>query len=273
MSDQIKSKINYLVGMLSEGAVISSRWLRAHGYPGNLVAKYMASGWLESPARGAYVRKGTKPTWGGLLLALQQAEQWPIHAGGRFAMARLGHEHYLRLGQVSVLTLYGPIKLPAWACRLPLRESVQYCGRGPFGWAPPSFDSATPDSVLSAQGLYRVQDDSSAAGAVLSMAERAMLELCDEKPSAALVHEANALMQGLATLRPALVEALLQHCTSIKAKRLFLALAHRHHHAWLAHVDLANVHLGNGKRALVPGGRLDARFQITLPANLDEQLG
>jgi len=33
-----------------------------HGYPGNLVARYMASGWLQSPARGVYLRKGGKPT-------------------------------------------------------------------------------------------------------------------------------------------------------------------------------------------------------------------
>jgi hypothetical protein len=38
------------------------------------------------------------------------------------------------------------------------------------------------------------------------------------------VHEVDAVLQGLATLRPQLVTALLQYCRSIKAKRLFLAL-------------------------------------------------
>jgi hypothetical protein len=47
---------------------------------------------------------------------------------------------------------------------------------------------------------------------VFSTPERAILELCDETPDSALVHEVNALMQGLATLRPQLVSALLQHC-------------------------------------------------------------
>ena len=70
-----------------------------------------------------------------------------------------------------------------------------------------------------------------------------------------------------------LVSALLQHCDSVKAKRLFLALADRHRHAWLAHVTLQNVDLGSGKRVLVPGGKLNAKYQITLPADLDEQLG
>jgi hypothetical protein len=104
---------------------------------------------------------------------------------------------------------------------------------------------------LNAQGLERASEDTSAAGVAFSTPERAILELCDETPDSALVHEVNALMQGLATLRPQLVSALLQHCDSVKAKRLFLALADRHRHAWLAHVHLQNVNLGNGKRVLV----------------------
>ena len=39
---------------------------------------------------------------------------------------------------------------------------------------------------------------------------------------------ADALMQAMTTLRPQRVGVLLRHCRSIKAKRLFLALAERH---------------------------------------------
>ena len=73
-------------------------------------------------------------------------------------------------------------------------------------------------------------------------------------------------------LRPQRVGVLLRHCRSVKAKRLFLALAERHRHAWLAHVPLEDVDLGRGKRALVPGGRLHPTYQITLPGDLDEHL-
>ena len=74
-------------------------------------------------------------------------------------------------------------------------------------------------------------------------------------------------------MRPDLVGQLLRICTSVKAKRLFLALAERHQHAWLKRVELADVDLGSGKRVLVPGGRLNAKYLITLPADLGEQLG
>jgi hypothetical protein len=272
MGEPRKTKLNWLLETLGDTTLVSSRWLRAHGYPSNLVARYVASGWLQSPTRGVYLRKGGKPTWEGLLHTLQRLEQLPVHVGGRFALAHQGHEHYLRLGQSATVTLYGSRKLPAWAGRLPLRERVQACGSGPFDWPALALGADTPDATLYAQGLERVTDDTRAAGLVVSTPERAILELCDETPDSHLVHEANTLMQGLATLRPELVSTLLQHCASVKAKRLFLALADRHGHAWMAHVNLQSVDLGRGKRVLVRGGKLNTKHRITLPADLDEQL-
>src|SRR5262245_50434706 len=111
MDEQRKGKLNHLLETLGDTTLVSSRWLRANGYPSNLVARYMASGWLQSPARGVYLRKNGKPTWEGLLHSLQAEERLPIHAGGRFALARYGHEHYLRLGNSATLTLYGAAKL------------------------------------------------------------------------------------------------------------------------------------------------------------------
>ncbi len=273
MSASRNGKINQLLEALGDTTLVSSGWLRAHGYPSNLVAKYMAGGWLRSPTRGVYLRKGGKPTWEGLVHTLQIREQLPLHVGGRFALARQGHEHYLRFGEAATVTLYGPAKVPAWASKLPLRERVRACGSGPFDWPALAFTADTPDATLNAQGLERVTDDSRASGVVFSTPERAILELCDETPDGPLVHEANALMQGLASLRPPLVSTLLQHCTSVKAKRLFLALADRNNHAWLAHLNLKSVDLGRGKRVLVRGGRLNTKYQITLPADLDEQVG
>lgn len=273
MSESKNKRLNQLLGSLGDTSLVTSRWLRSAGYPSNLLARYMASGWLQSPARGVYQRKGGKPTWEGLLETLQIRERLPLHAGGRFALAREGQEHYLQLGEPATLTLYGSAKLPAWAAKLPLRERVRACGKGPFDWPPLTLDADTSEATLNMQGLTRITDDTRAAGIVVSTPERAILELCDDTTSSALIHEANAIMQGLVSLRPQLVGTLLQHCASIKAKRLFLALADRHQHAWLAHVSLHNVELGCGKRALVHGGKLNAKYQITLPADLDEQLG
>ncbi|HAN54925.1 MAG TPA: hypothetical protein DCQ77_01400 [Betaproteobacteria bacterium] len=100
--------------------------------------------------------------------------------------------------------------------------------------------------------------------------ERAMFEVLQDVPAKESIYEADVLMQGLGNLRPARVTTLLKACASVKVKRLFLALAERHQHQWLAHLDLAEVDLGKGKRMLAPGGKLHPKYLITLPADLDD---
>ncbi|MFT3821856.1 MAG: type IV toxin-antitoxin system AbiEi family antitoxin domain-containing protein [Rubrivivax sp.] len=273
MSDQFSGKLNHLLSTLGDTDLVSSRWLRAHGYSSSLVARYVSSGWLTSPARGVYLRAGGRLQWSSAVASLQGREGLSLHVGGRFALAWLGHEHALRLGEAATITLYGPSRPPGWVANLPLAERVVYAGTGPFDLPPLAFTAEMSAITLRERGLERREAGPGAAHVVCATPERAMFELCDEPPTAVLVYEADALMQGMTTLRPGQVTSMLRHCRSIKAKRLFLALADRHHHAWLAHVPLEGVDLGRGKRSLVPGGRLHPTYQITLPADLDEHLG
>ena len=98
--------------------------------------------------------------------------------------------------------------------------------------------------------------------------ERAAIEMLDEVPEDVAFEFADEIFQGLSNLRPRLVTRLLASCRSVRAKRLFLFYADRHGHAWCKHVDRSQVDLGKGKRQLVAGGRLDARYQITVPLAL-----
>ena len=72
-------------------------------------------------------------------------------------------------------------------------------------------------------------------------------------------------MQGLTALRPAVVQSLLEHCRSIKVKRLFLWSAESHQHTWFGRLDLAGVDMGKGKRQVFEGGVYDSKYQITVP--------
>lgn len=113
MSEQNLKKLNWLLANLRDTTLVTSRWLREHGYAGNLVARYVASGWLVSPARGVYQRAGGALRWQGVLNTLQSMEGLAVHVGGRFALAVQGHEHFLRLGEPATVSLYGAVKLPA----------------------------------------------------------------------------------------------------------------------------------------------------------------
>ncbi|CAD0333727.1 type IV toxin-antitoxin system AbiEi family antitoxin [Xanthomonas hortorum pv. gardneri] len=272
MDAQNSGKLNRLLAELDDTRLVSSRWLRAHGYSNSLVARYVGSGWLLSPARGVYMRRGGRLQWDGVVRSLQVGEGIPLHVGGRFALGLQGHEHYLRLGDAGTITLYGPRQPPGWVGKLSLEQRFEYQGKGPLDLPAAPVTAEVSEKELSEAGLAWHSAAPGTDALVCSTPERAMLELCDGVSDAAGVYEADALMQAMTTLRPQRVGLLLRHCRSIKAKRLFLALAERHRHAWLTHVSMEGVDLGRGKRALVPGGRLHPSYQITLPGDLDEHL-
>ena len=100
---------------------------------------------------------------------------------------------------------------------------------------------------------------------LISTPERAILELIDELPTHESFHQADVLMEGLSNLRPNYLNTVLADCRSIKTKRLFLWFAKRHNHAWLKTLDTENINLGKGKRMIVPGGKLDPKYLITVP--------
>ncbi len=72
-------------------------------------------------------------------------------------------------------------------------------------------------------------------------------------------------MENVGTLRPQLVQLLLEQCRSVKVKRLFLWSAEHVGHAWAEQVDPKRVDLGCGKRQLYKGGSLDPKYEITVP--------
>jgi hypothetical protein len=78
-------------------------------------------------------------------------------------------------------------------------------------------------------------------------------------------------MTGLLTLRPKLVQQLLESCSSIKVKRLFLLLAEELKLPWVKKLNLDKIDLGSGDRTLVKGGKLHPKYRLTLPADLFDE--
>jgi hypothetical protein len=98
--------------------------------------------------------------------------------------------------------------------------------------------------------------------------ELALLELLADVRQAADFDFADKFFEATTMLRPALVRELLLACSHVLAKRLFLWFAARHRHAWFSKLDTKRVDLGRGKRLVVKGGALDARYQITVPRGM-----
>ncbi len=280
MNKRNSSKLNRLHSLLEEGLLAPTSWLEEQGYSRALLSKYVESGWLVSPARGVYRRPGPQLKWQHVVASLQLLAGSFLHVGGRTALIHRGLGQYVRLSGAETILLHGPEVLPAWVNKLGLQERFVVRNDAMFGALRARLDTQGVlvdfhDQPIGAGqladfGLQQMTWGAWDWGLLYSSDERAMLEVLQDVPTKESVYEADVLMQALGHLRPARVSALLQACASVKVKRLFLALADRHRHAWLAHLDLTKVDLGTGKRMLVRGGKLHPKYLITLPADLDD---
>jgi hypothetical protein len=77
--------------------------------------------------------------------------------------------------------------------------------------------------------------------------------------------EAQKIMASLTTLRPDLVQNLLETCRSVKVKRLFMYMADKEEHVWFDDLDSQQLDLGSGKRVIIKDGKLDKKYGITIP--------
>lgn len=281
MSEHKRQKSNQLNRLLPAGLVASAGWLDKHDYQSNLVAHYVASNRLESPARGVYRIPGPPLKWQAVVASLQLIEGSWSHVGGSTALVQRGLGHYARLSGVETICLYGPDALPHWVNKLGVPERFEQ--RRDATFAPlrvrrdgdgvlKNFESGTPitSDDLGRFGLIEQKWGTWDWPLIFSSEERAILEMLQDVPDRESIYEAYVLLQGRVNLRPERVSALLRACRSVKAKRLFLALAASQQHAWFKHLDLTGVDCGKGKRSLFPGGKLDPKYLITLPADLDE---
>lgn len=253
MGIQKGDKLNWLHKTVPEGVAVPSTWLTQNGYTPQLVQKYVKSGWLLALANRAYVRPGVPISWEGVLLGLQRLGGYKLHLGGVSALSRQGMAHYLSLGGESVIHVWGKDKPPAWVNKLELESHWEFHRRQLFATDPDGSWVELPT---------RIRDWTLRA----SVPERAVLEVLSEvDETVASFTFAAELFEGLTMAKPPVVTALLKACTHSKAKRLFLFLAEHYRYPWLQRVELTDINLGKGKRMVTRGGRLDKRYQITVP--------
>jgi hypothetical protein len=275
MAKGFDSKLNQLQ-QLPEGFLADAAWLERHGYSSSLRSQYVKAGWLHQPARRVYRRASGPLTWEQAVTSLQVLLDYPLTVGGRNALEAQGYAHYLS-SDVRTVHLYGPKRPPTWLDELPLDVKFEWHNSRrlfPNELVPERDTGASENSVEGrprlVPGGFMVQNGGQVSWPVrYSSPERAILEMLDELPDRESFYQADTLMGQVTNLRPGPLQTLLETCKSVKVKRLFFYFADRHRHAWLAKLDRSTIDLGAGKRALVKGGKLDPRYQITVPGDLD----
>lgn len=249
-----RKKLSDLLAKWPKGVVATPTWLEEQGVSPDLVKKYHRSGWVRRIERGAYGRLEDVVDWTGALHAVQYQLKLPVHVGAKRSLELQGYGHFVRMREGGTLRLYAPrgTRLPTWFTRHEWGVNLVFTTADLF------------PGKMGAGLTERPYDDFSLQ---LSAPERAMIETINDVPRRQSFEEARLLMGGLATLRPEVVQDLLEACRSVKAKRLFLFLAEEADHAWVKQLSLSRVVLGKGKRSIVKGGKLDPKYQITVEPN------
>jgi len=252
MATDSPSKLKRVLDDWTPGTVVTHAWLHARGVSRDLSRDYVKSGWLERLGAGTFKRPRETVTWQGALHSLQTQLDLRVHVGALTALAAEGAAHYVRLSEDRVfLFAETGVTPPKW-----FREHA---------WSTPI--KLTQSSLLPPDLGLRPTD---LGGFLLqtSTPERAILEALHLAPTDIDLVELAEVMDGLRTLRPKLMQALLESCASFKVKRLFLFLATRAALPVVKHLDRDDIALGRGDRTLTPGGAYVAEFGLVVPREL-----
>jgi hypothetical protein len=246
-------KLKPLLDQWEAHTVVTAPRLRALGISSQDVQKYVANRWLESIGHGAFKRPSETVTWQGALYSVQTQLGLPVHAAALTALDLAGHSHYQRLGDAPVYLFSPPqVSLPAWFKKQSWSDRIRQT----------QSKLLPPDLGLS----ERRTDEGFTLR--LSSPERALLEMLHLAPHHADLVEASQIAEGMITLRPGLMQSLLEACGSVKVKRLFLYLAERNNLPVMAYLDVTKFDLGTGDRSLTRAGRYVPKYKLLLPTEL-----
>jgi hypothetical protein len=190
------------------------------------------------------------------LYAVQSQLGLEVHAGGKTVLELKGYGHYVPQETKSLFLYAQPgVILPAWFSgeRLGLRLVVTRTSLFP------------PDSP---EGFSEWKEREFSVR--ISSPERAAMEMLHLVPEKMTFEESLLIMESLVTLRPEIVQKLLEICRFVKVKRLFMYMAEKHKHPWMEKLNRSKIDLGRGKRRIVSGGELDSKYQITVPRDRRE---
>jgi hypothetical protein len=201
------------------------------GVSSALAHHYMKSGWLTRLGRGVFMFPNDTLRQAECLKFLSR-QMRAFHVGGKTALAWRGVRH--NLGAREPLSLWGEGKasLPEWFRKL---FPSRYTARNPFSpKLPRSF------------GLQPLPE--TPGGVVVSVPERALLEMLSEVGVHQGIEEARNIMEGARSLRPEVLTTLLKNCRRVKVVRLCVTWGEELNLPWAAAAKKAALNrLGRGR--------------------------
>ncbi len=247
------TKIQQIIATDPHITLLFGDWLSRHGLDAKEQYAYMKRGWLVRISKGVYALRGKTPTLMNAIAAYNHQLDKHCVVGAYTALEYRGYSHYLSLGKPAAYLFTDRFnRLPAW---ITLREwdmTVRYMTTSFLG-----------DDLNGVEEIV-IGDDA----LMLSSPERAFLECLNLPDAAASLLDLYYIIEGLTTLRPRLMQQLLEACTSQKVKRLFLYMAEKAAHPWFKALRPDLIETGASRLMVSPTGKYVSKYNMTIPKEL-----
>ncbi|HUH75114.1 MAG TPA: type IV toxin-antitoxin system AbiEi family antitoxin domain-containing protein [Chitinophagales bacterium] len=256
------SRRKLLEELVPEGIIVSRKWIKQEsGLSNHTIDNLIKSEQLKLLWKGLYTRGVVSLTWQSVIYTLQHILQTDFIIGGLTALELKGFSHYVTNSSNVKVHLYGNDKLPIWTKEILKNDFfVKHTRAGLFD---------EMDKSLSEKYTSIIPWKDNMGGLKISTPERACLEMLNQVPHSISFEHADQLIQGMTALSPRTLQVLLEMCSNIKVKRLFLWFAKRHNYVWFNKLNLEKIDLGSGKRVIEKGGELDKDYLITVPKDFE----
>lgn len=248
---QNETNLNRILQKIPYGTVVTASWLKKQGISGSLQHAYKKNEWLKSFETGAYIKLNDTVEMDGAIYALQNLLGLNFHVGGVSALSIHGINHNLSFNRKTFIFGQGGEKLPRWF-------KAKY---------EKDIDVTKTNFLPLKIGMENL--DKKDFTIKISTNERAILEAIYLAPNQNSLNEIYQLLEIMSTLKPKLMQELLESCSNIKVKRVFLYMAEKLNYPWFKKLDISKINLGSGKRVIEKGGKLNKKYNIVI-GNIEE---
>lgn len=254
MNISTESKINRLLKFGQKGGLYFSGWLSRQGYSPQLIDRYRSSGWLSALSRGVVYRTGSSLSAFGALASYNQQVEKDLRIAAHSALELWGFNHYVPMGKPILVVGMDKKNSSAMDAVGAFRPGVSAFFFVTFS----GFSSGdTPLSGLETACLH-------------ARPEQAFMECLLLAPKRYDYMDLFYIMEQLTTLRPTVVQSLLEATQHYRIRRLFLYMAEKAGHSWFEDLDTARIDLGTHKLQLIKSGVDVSKYKITVPQALHD---
>ena len=247
-----KSKINQLLLSATPKGLLFSEWLKRNGYSDQLIKRYRESGWLEMLSKGVMYRTGDSLSAYAALSCYNRQLGKTFRVAAHSALELFGFNHYVPMGKPLLMVAHGKQRVPEW-----IRHDVFDRVIKPF--STDTFSEPQTATIVK----YEVD-------LLVSTPEQAFLECLLLAPQQYSYMDLFYMMEQLTTLRPEMLQQLLETTKNLKVKRMFLYMAEKAGHYWFEALDTSKIGLGTSKLQLSKNGIYISKYKITVPKELNE---